>query len=246
MNDLTVVIPVYKEDLTVVTKLYKRLKSTGADVIVVEDGATMNLEFSEKYYPHRGYGYAIKYGISKAKTPLVLTMDGDGQHRIEDAMNLYWSYKKLNDSSIDIKMVVGVRTHLSETLFRRFGRKFLNFIATIICNHYLVDLNSGIRIFDKSIAIAYQSILCDTFSFTTSLTVSMITDNYKVAWFPIKVLNRENGSSKVRVVHDGFVTLYYILRNGLALRTRGIRKWKRDLLGRLTSRVIGAVAQTVV
>jgi len=224
MTDLTVVIPVYKEDPKIVTNLYKKLLTLGCEVIVVNDGDTVNLDFKHiDYYPQMGYGFALKKGIKAATTPLVLTMDGDNQHCVEDVVKLYQVHKMIKDC----RMVIGCRWDLREKFIRRMGRKCLNFLASVLVGHYLVDLNSGMRIFERKLAVAYEPILCDVFSFTTSLTMSFLGDKHKMVWLPIEVRPRAHGKSHVNVVTDGFITLWYILKIGLALRTRGIRSWIR-------------------
>ena len=227
LDGLSIVIPCFNENEEIVTTLYTELTAQGAEVIVVDDGNTMDLEFSHlSYMPNMGYGYAIKRGIEKATRPLVCTIDGDGQHLVSDINKLYQVYKLVDDC----KMVVGSRWNLTERPYRWMARKLLNFLATLISNHYMVDLNSGLRIFDRQIALNYSSILCDTFSFTTSLSMSIVTDGHKFAYFPINVQPRTYGESRVKLFKDGLVTLYYIIWVGLALRTRKIRAWKRSIL----------------
>jgi len=229
LDGLSVVIPVYKENHEVVTNLYDSLVQLGASVTVVDDGDTVNLDEHVNeisYTPNHGYGYALKQGIRYSLHDTVMTIDGDGQHSVEDVVKLYTAYKLVPDCD----MMIGCRHHLKESFLRMAGRKTLNFIGTLVSNHYLIDLNSGMRIFNRNIAMGYEPILCDTFSFTTSLTISMITDNHHVFWFPIDVKKRVHGSSHVRIVKDGLITLFYILWIGLALRTRNLRKWIRTRL----------------
>lgn len=230
MKDLTVIMPVYKEDSVVVTKTYCELSILGCQVIVVDDGnfmADLPDEVRTITYPaHMGYGYAIKQGIKAADTPIVCTVDGDGQHTASDVQSLYTVYKIDNA----MKMVVGQRWNLKEAPFRWLFRKILNFIASLISGHYMADLNSGMRMFDKKMAEGYSPILCDTFSFTTSLTMSVVTDGHKMAYFPINVKKRAVGKSRVRLLQDGLVTLYYIIWVGSALRTRRIRAWLRSVI----------------
>ena len=230
MKDLSIVIPAYREDPKVIYELYQYLTLAGAEVIIVDDGNTMELEVpSIGYSVNMGYGYAIKYGIDHATRPIVMTLDGDGQHLPEDAVKLYNVYKMIEDC----KMIVGQRWNIKEKPIRWIFRKSLNFLASCISGHYLTDLNSGMRIFDRQIAIGYKPILCDTFSFTTSLTMAVVTDNHKIAYFPINVQPRKFGKSRVSLIRDGLVLLYYILWVGGALRTRGIRGWlRKHILGR--------------
>lgn len=229
MKDVTVVIPVYKEDPKIVSKTYSDLVSMGANVIVVDDGGTMDLPITMKsirYTPNMGYGYALKKGIDRADTDFIITMDGDGQHTADDAKKIYTMFKLVTACD----MVVGCRWNLNEKPLRWIGRKCLNFIASVLARHYMIDLNSGMRMFRRNLAIGYAPILCDTFSFTTSLTMSLVTDGHKIAWFPIDVLPRQHGKSHVRVVKDGLVTLWFILWIGFALRTRKVRAWLRSLI----------------
>ena len=231
MNDLTVVIPIFKELPEVVTKIYDEVKALGCEVIVVNDGDTVKLPDhvrQEYYYPNMGYGFALKQGIYKAKTEYVLTMDGDGQHCAEDVTKIYTVMKMLPNCS----MVVGSRYNLIEKPLRWIGRKCLNFFASVICGHYLVDLNSGMRIMRRKLVLDYMNILCDVFSFTTSLTISTVADGHQVVYIPIEVKDRPHGKSHVKVVKHGLITVYYIVRNGLAMRTRGLRKWTRSIVGR--------------
>lgn len=228
MNKCTVVIPVFNEDVKNVTKTYCELKMQGFEVIIVDDGS--NMDFPEElnvisYPANIGYGYALKQGIKKAETPFIITMDGDGEHTSSDAQKLYTVFNLIDDCD----MLVGCRWSVNEKPIRWIGRKAINFLASLWSRHFMVDLNSGMRMFKREIAVGYEPILCDTFSFTTSLTVAMTADNYKVAWFPINVQRRYSGKSNVNLIKDGFITVFYIFWIGFALRTRRIRAWLRSM-----------------
>lgn len=220
LQGLSVVIPCYKEEPGFLNETYSQLTYLGAEVIIVDDGDTLELSVPHIWHvPNMGYGYALKRGIEKASNPVVLTMDGDGQHTVSDAQKLYSVFKMIDNCG----MLVGSRWNLKEKGLRKLGRKVLNFIASCISGHYMVDLNSGMRVFKRDLVMGYAPILCDTFSFTTSLTMSVVTDNHKMAYFPINVQQRNTGKSRVKLFRDSLVTLYYIVWVGLALRTRKLR-----------------------
>jgi len=248
LSGLSIVIPVYKENAKDVYTLYTELVYLGAEVIVVDDGDTVNLPLDVReisYTPNQGYGYALKKGITASSNNLVLTMDGDNQHTVRDAINLYTAFKLISNCD----MLIGQRHGLKEKFLRRFGRITLNGIGGLISGHHLTDLNSGMRIFKRDLAMNYQDILCDTFSFTTSLTLSMMSDDCKVFWFPIDVKPRKHGASHVKIIKDGLITLFYIIWVGLGVRTRGIRRWLRKyipLVSRLMSKVIGVVGRIIL
>jgi polyisoprenyl-phosphate glycosyltransferase len=227
MEDLSIVIPVKDESHEIVKKTVEDLASLGAEVIVVDDGSLDPYPDSIKHGSNFGYGAALMTGIKNATRPYVLTCDGDGQHTAEEMVRLYHAYKLMPQAD----MVVGKRTIGKESATRFVGRKLLNWCASLVCMYWLPDLNSGARIFKRNLVIGYFPILCKTFSFTTSLTISMLCDGYRVEFFPINVFSREYGKSHVNVALHGMVTLFYILRNGLALRTRKFRGWMRQLRG---------------
>jgi len=224
LSGLSVVIPAYNEHNGTLFDLETKLRMHGAEVIIVDDGSAKPYDNSIKHRCNRGYGQTLMTGINHASNEVILTMDGDGQHRVEDADHLYKVWQML-----DVDMVIGARRLSYENKLRMWGRKSLNLIASFFTGIYMSDLNSGMRIFKKPIAQGYFPILCRGFSFTTSITMSYMCDRYKVEWFPVKVGERPYGKSHVSLVRDGWTTLYYILRIGFALRTRRIRAWLRSL-----------------
>ena len=219
MHDATIVIPCYEENHEGLSKLSTELKSLGAEVIIVDDGSKEPFPSAIKHGANFGYGSALMTGIKNATRELIITADGDGQHQVSEIVKLYHAFKLIGNAD----MVVGVRRLKNERIIRFIGRKLLNWTASLICTFWLPDLNSGLRIFKRSNVLGYFPILCRRFSFTTSLTTSMIIDKYCVEFFPINVEERTHGKTRVKLVRDGLVTLYYILRNGFALRTRGLR-----------------------
>lgn len=229
MDDLSVIIPCFQEDHDTIKRTVAELESIGAEVIVVDDGSKDPYPTAIKHGSNYGYGSALMTGIKNATRDIIATADGDGQHTVSEIVKLYHAYKLIGDAD----MVVGVRRLKYESPVRFLGRKAINILASIICFYWLPDLNSGLRIFKRDTSIGYFPILCKRFSFTTSLTLSMLCDGYKVEFFPIKVLDRKFGKSRVKLFKDGIVTIYYILRNGFALRTRKIRglfrKWRPSL-----------------
>jgi len=95
-------------------------------------------------------------------------------------------------------MVVGSRTgqHVKVPLLRRPARWFLRRLASYITGEHIPDLNSGLRGFRRQGVLQYFSILSDKFSFTTTITVAMLCDNYLVKYIPVDYYQRV-GSSKI-------------------------------------------------
>ena len=236
----SIVVPCRDEDPEVIKQLRHDFseipKRAGFELIVVDDGSRVPVEGAVVRHPRPlGYGSSLKGGIYHAKGEYIITMDGDGQHRIRDVVRLTEFMEEFPENM----MVVGDRRLVEHTPKRWVGRKVLNTIAGMFAWKWIPDLNSGLRIFQKNAAVGYFPILSGGFSFTTSLTLSMMTDGYKVDFLPIKVLARPVGTSQVRLWSDGWRTLWLITWLGIGLRTRRLRgflrsnpatKWITDLL----------------
>lgn len=76
------------------------------------------------------------------------------------------------------------------------------------------DLNSGLRIFRKDVAQRFLNILPDGFSFTTTITLAMMTNGYVVLYEPVDYLPRI-GHSKIRPIRDTLSFVQLILRTGM-------------------------------
>lgn len=221
---LSVIIPIWNENEKVIKEIIREAPSEW-QIIVVDDGSTPPCPFATvRHETNLGYGASLKTGLYFAEADLVATMDGDGQHTLSDIKRLFDFMAYFPH----LHMVVGDRRVVEKSFVRWIGRKGLNWTASLFAGRWIADLNSGIRLFRKKVVLSYEPILSDKFSFTTSCTLSMLCDNYSIDFLPIRVLRRRHGKSKVDVLKDGWRTLKLIIWVGLALRTRGIRRWLRE------------------
>ena len=228
--DFTVVIPIHNEKGNL-QKILVPWSETPFPIIVIDDGSTDDPNIIlDEFQPRikilknsikMGYGYSLKKGIREATTNYILISDGDGQYRPQDA----WRLINFMDDYLPEErpdMAVCDR-RLKEKPIRFIGRKFLNSLASILAHRWIPDLNSGCRIFRRDLALDYEELFCNTYSFTTTITLMHLIDGYSVEWFPSRVVPREYGTSKVNLIRDGIITLSQILWVGIGLRTRTVR-----------------------
>jgi glycosyltransferase involved in cell wall biosynthesis len=215
---ISVIIPAYNEAENI-GKVLKKLKpyvdAHGFEVIVVNDASTDNTagvvaDFSyvklinQPY--NKGYGTALKAGVRYATNDWVLTMDGDGQHRPEDILNLL-KHMDMYD------MVVGSREgNFNNSCFRKPGKWILSLVANYLSNMKIPDINSGYRLIRKSCVKEFMHILPSGFSFSTTISLAMIHGGYNVKYVTINALKRSDGKSRVRPLRDGFTTILLITR----------------------------------
>ncbi|HEY9824123.1 MAG TPA: glycosyltransferase family 2 protein [Stenomitos sp.] len=223
LPDFSLVIPVYNEEEGILSTL-DQLEQTFAplncqyEVIVVNDGssdqtqALLATRSDVRVFEHernRGYGAALKTGIRHAKFPIVVITDADGTYPNEQIPHLL-EFAEVAD------MVVGARTgeKVQYSNLRKIPKWFLVRFAEWITKHPIPDLNSGLRVMRKPIVEKFLHILPDTFSFTTTITVAMLTNNYVVRFIPINYFAR-TGRSKIKPIRDTLRFVQIILRTGV-------------------------------
>jgi len=218
---VSVVMPAYNEAGMVgqqIEKVREVMDRTNCpyELIVVDDGSTDATAevvrqhgvvlISKKY--NRGYGAALKTGIAAAKHDWILIIDADGTYPSESIPSLLQALPEYD-------MVVAARTGKSVhiPLIRRPMKWVLGRLANYLAGQPIPDLNSGLRVFRKSLAEQFQHLLPAGFSFTSTITMSMLLNDYRVLYVPIDYHKRV-GLSKVRALHV-YDFLLVILRTAI-------------------------------
>jgi glycosyltransferase involved in cell wall biosynthesis len=207
MNDLTIVIPAYNEEQALsffLPELMNYCRTAGCKLIIVNDGSkdgTRELlsQYNDEPFfvslhhkVNRGYGGAIKTGINAAKTPYVIMIDADGQHRLEDVTAMYHARSKF-----DADMVVGSRKKHKESLYRKTGKGLIHFIANLLMPIHIQDLNSGMKIYQTSLVRQYMQLCPDNMAFSDIITLVFINQRSLVCEHPITVMPRTTGESTI-------------------------------------------------
>ena len=223
VKKFSVIIPAYNEEKTVALVLNEidRILSEFADkyeVIVVNDCSTdrsreqvlaakTTVVILEHEY-QKGYGAAIKTGIKNAKYEYILIIDSDGTYPNEGIKDLL---QTLEDGNFD--MVVGARIgeNVKIPFIRKPAKWFINKLANYLSGIAIPDLNSGLRVMKKEIIEEYIHILPDGFSFTTTITLAMLSNGYSVKYIPIDYYQR-TGKSKIKPVRDTLNFIHLIIR----------------------------------
>lgn len=220
---ISVIVPVFNECLALqatLSALQQMLAASqlASEIIVVDDGSTdgtfesvqNSLEIKLlRHDTNRGYGAALKTGIRAAMHPIIVIIDADGTYPVT-------AIPELVAKLVDHEMVVGSRTGpgVSYPLLRKIPKLFLKVFAEWIAGQEIPDLNSGLRAFRKSDALRYERLLPDKFSFTTTLTMAMLTNGLRVHFEPVNYASRV-GRSKFRPIQDTWNFAVTILRLGV-------------------------------
>jgi glycosyltransferase involved in cell wall biosynthesis len=202
---ISVIIPAYNEEGGVGSQIVSiqdvlRSQDIAHEIIVVDDGsedatAEKAVEAGARVLrkpENQGYGAAIKTGILAAKYDTLVIIDADGTYPADEIPNLV---RKLETAD----MVVGARTgdNVHIPWVRRPAKWLLGLMARRLSGQAIPDLNSGLRTFRRDCVTQYFSILSNKFSFTTTVTLALLADAYRVVYHPINYYERL-GKSKIR------------------------------------------------
>ena len=108
-------------------------------------------------------------------------------------------------------MVIGARTgkKVQVPLLRRPAKLMLKILARIVTGMNIPDLNSGLRVFKKDMAMKFWNLFPQGFSFTTTLTIAALVNYYNVKFTPINYYKRK-GKSSINPIKD-FVNFNFLI-----------------------------------
>lgn len=218
---ISVVVPAYNEQHAIeptvraIQAVLPDPRLGGGTVIVVDDGSSddtaqvaAQVGATVVRHPHNlGYGRALKSGIAAATADTIVIVDADGTYPIPEIPALVERFHQGYD------MVVGARSGKAfrESALKSALRYVLKSLVEFTAGRRVPDVNSGLRVFSRQTVMPYFAHLCDTFSFTTSLTLAYMMTGRFVAYVPVAYVERV-GETKVRLFRDALRTLQYIIQ----------------------------------
>jgi glycosyltransferase involved in cell wall biosynthesis len=187
---VSVIVPAYNEEQSLEQQIGFIRNALENDVpaleiLVVDDGSTdRTAEIAAaagavvlQHGENRGYGASLKTGIRAARFETIAIIDADGTYPADQLPAML-------DQLHTADMVVASRTgeSVSVPLIRRPAKWMLGKIAAIVAAKPIPDLNSGMRLFRREWAAQYNTILPNSFSFTTTITLGALADDYHVVY----------------------------------------------------------------
>ena len=212
---ITIGIPAYNEEKNI-AGIISKLKKYTDSIIVCDDGSSdLTGDISEqlgaiviKHSKNRGYGAAINSLFLKAKeleSDVFLTLDADGQHRVEDI-------PIVTDPIIknEVDLVIGSRflDTKSEEMpnYRKVGIKIITKITNLSIKEKLTDSQSGFRAYSRK-ALQEITPTDDGMGVSTEILIKASNLELKVAEVPIKVNYNGDTSTHDPVSHGTSVIL---------------------------------------
>jgi len=205
---LTIVVPVYNEGEilhSTARSIIDHCATRGWNVIFVNDGSRDNSRSILDELSHlshvriahhkvnRGYGGALKTGVSLVTTPYLVTMDADGQHNLDDV-------EKVIQFALeqDADMVVGKRDNKPVAApYRSLGKWLIRTFTRILMPLPISDLNSGFKLYRTALAQRYIAACPDSMALSDIITLIFLHEHNLVLEYPIRISPRKGGQSTI-------------------------------------------------
>ncbi len=223
---LSIIIPVYNEEKTVIEVLEKIKKNSSNsfkyEIIVIDDGSTdqskVLLEKNNHLYDklilnenNKGKGFSIKKGLSNASGTHIIFQDADLEY---DPIE----YKKFEKIFIDFDAdgIIGSRFIYSDytrsyNILNKFGNKILTLIFNLLYNSTFTDVYSCYFAFKKDLLNA-NDLRTEGFEQHAEILCKVIKKGKKFYEVPINYNGRSHQEGKKIRAYHFFAVLFEIVR----------------------------------
>lgn len=215
------VIPAYDAAGTI-GALVKRIKATGLDVVVVDDGSTdrtASVASSEgalviSHLRNQGKGSALRTGFEhalRARYDGVVTLDSDGQHDPADIPHLIRAGEVQHAG-----IVLGDRMTNGSRMppVRRWTNRLMSAIVSALARQPIPDSQCGFRLIRREV-LERVPLRARRYELETELLCAAAKRRWKIISVPVQCIYRDQ-RSLIRPVRDGMRFLGVILRTWLS------------------------------
>lgn len=216
--ELSIVVPAYNEEQRIGSSLERMLAyfaHRAVEILVVDDGSTDATAAVVQraaaqhgcvqllgYGQNRGKGFAVRYGMLRARAPRVLFSDADLATPIEEVEKLEACLDDGYDIAIGSRDVKGSQLLKRQSLLREYGGRLFNRMVRIVAVPGIHDTQCGFKLFTRPAAQAiFQRCKVDHFAFDVEvLYLAIRLFGFRVAEAPVRWAHQEG--SKVRFLRD--------------------------------------------
>ena len=216
-------IPSYEPDDKLIY-LTKELVDNNFVVVVVNDGSgkeynnifnkVKDMSVVLEYDSNMGKGYALKYGMKYINSTYdkytIVTMDGDGQHTVLDAIRLCNYVEKHPD-----EFVIGKRIRNENTPLRsRIGNSITMFVYKLVTGVSIYDTQTGLRCFSNKLIDFNLGVKGNRFEYEMNVLLELPLNNIKIKEIEIETIYYKDNNSKSHfdTIKDSFMVYKEILK----------------------------------
>ena len=223
--DLSIIIPAYNEEATVVAAVQAALDAKlpvgSREVIVVENGSTDGTRAVLRAHAwppevsvieverNRGKGHGMRVGIEAAKGQFSAVLDADLEY---DPNDYALMLPPLQDGVMDA--VLGTRHWQSHSAYSYWyvkGNQFINTTANVLYNVYLSDCMVGMKVVRTDL-LRSLALREDGFGFDAEVVARLLRRRARIMEVPVHYRARGRAEGKKLTTRDGVRMLRVFFR----------------------------------
>jgi len=223
---LSIIIPVYNEESTVI-KVLEKVKNNSSnlfeyEIIVIDDGSTDRsrklLENNKHLYSkllvnetNRGKGFAVKKGILNSTGTHIIFQDADFEYDPTDFKKFEKIFVDFNADGIVGSRFIYSNYTRSHNILNKYGNKFLTLIFNLLYNTTFTDIYSCYFAFKKNLIDA-EDLKTEGFEQHAEILCKVMKKGKKFYEVPISYNGRNYLEGKKIKPHHFFLVLFQIIR----------------------------------
>lgn len=225
---LSIVIPAYNEQDRIIrtlseTCLYLADQPYLSEIVVISDGSTdktveVASSFSKdkgvvvralEYHPNKGKGYAVRFGMLKAKAERILFMDADYAVPIAHIEKAHAQLDKGYDIAIASRALAESEVSIHQGFAREISAKIYKLVQNLSLGISYPDTQCGFKMFTKKAAHdLFSRQKLDSVIFDPEILWLAKKAGYKVGQFPVKWSHVEDS----RIVYDSIGKSLFVFK----------------------------------
>jgi glycosyltransferase involved in cell wall biosynthesis len=229
-HKVLIIIPAYNEEGSIADVVDQIRRCNIGDVMVIDDGSddrTVSIARRAGALVLRlpynlGIGGAVQAGFKyavEANYPYVIRMDGDGQHRIEEANKLLQAVQLGKaDIAIGSRFLKDQQTYRPPRV-RRLGIHWFAFMITLVTGEQATDTTSGMQALNQKAVKALAEYYPQDYP-EVEARVVLHKSGFKTIEVPVKMQHRTSGISSITILRS----IYYTIKVTLAILLTAFRE----------------------
>ena len=227
MNKLSIIIPAYNEDKTIL-KVIARIKKVKInnivkEIIIVDDSSADNTKNilkdlkgkSIKIFFHKknlGKGAAIRTGLIKSTGDIIIIQDADLEYNPEEYRRLLKPIMEKKSKVVYGSRLAAIRKDIKNMYKLHYiGNIFLTLMTNLLYGAKITDMETGYKVFRKEV-IKKIKLRANRFDFEPEITAKILKKGYKIYEVPINFVGRKFEQGKKITWIDGIKATYYLMK----------------------------------
>ena len=221
---LSIVVPVYNEEITVkrvLSDLLGLVVDFPLEIILVDDGSNDGTReiiknFSEsgnikliELEENHGKGYAVQQGILEASLSHLLIFDADQEYFVTDIPKLFFAIQQGYSQVVFGTRMRGVNT-MQPSLAHAIGRGLMTFFANVLYGTAISDLHTCLKLVPVELLINCE-LKEKGFGLDTELTCHLLRSKIYPFEVPITYVGRSIQDGKKIRIRDAVVSFRIML-----------------------------------